>query len=77
MVNKPVLLLLVIFATTLLTGCGSPSDETALPAESSSQTTDTQERDPIQSESLPDDIVDEKPTDDTVHTDPPDISDLE
>lgn len=75
--KAPRLLLAIILIVTLLTGCGNPDSGTAPSAESSSQTADTGERDPSQGESLPDHVVSEKPQDDIVHTDTPDISDLE
>lgn len=75
--NKSLPVLLTVLAIALLTGCGSPSDETAPPPESSSQPTQTDWSEPTQGGSLPNNVVDGKPEDDTVHTDDPDISDLE
>lgn len=74
--NVTRLFLAVILFVTLLTGCVSPDNKTDRPAESSSHSADTGEHDPSQGESLPDHVISEKPQDDIVHTDTPDISDL-
>lgn len=80
--KNPSSLLLIIVIMAFLTGCGSPSDETAPSVGSSSQITETDQdnstpTNPTQGESLPNNVVDGKPEDDTVYTDNPDISELE